>query len=62
MIVATPYKPITAWQWLEQDLTLFALYCMCDGRQRMIGTREQGMKERCCICSEYLKPRKEAGL
>lgn len=62
MAVASDYKPVTPWQWLEQDLDLFALYCMCDGQQRMIGTRAQGLEKKCCICGETFKPRKEAGL
>lgn len=56
------FKPITPWQWLEQDLTLYALYCRCDGTQQMIGTRDQGLDRHCLICGEHFRPRKEAGL
>lgn len=62
MTVDTPYKPMTAWQWLEQDLTLFVLYCRCDGQPRMIANKWEGLKHHCVICGADYKPRKEAGL
>lgn len=60
MLMEKGFKPITPWQWLEQDLTLFALYCRCDGRPKLIGTVDQGLNEHCVICGESFKPRKEA--